>query len=320
MPLIESKYKASGIFKHQHLATLFPAMFRRRIPLPFRREQITTKDHDFFEVDWLENNNKNLIIILHGVEGSSNSKYVNGISRKMFKKGYDIAAINNRGCGGKDNFKAATYHAAFYDDVEYFVNYADRHYNYDRLFIIGYSLGGSILLNYLSRSEKINPKVKAAIAMSCTLDFITGGINLLAPKNKIYAAYFMGKIKRKARRRKKLLKEAGVDVLQLLKAANIRDIDNLYTVKVFKFKSARTYWKWASVLPHLEKINIPTLILNAKDDPLLTRTSYPYKIAEKHPYIYLETPEYGGHLGFYSAGKIWADDRVAEFFEEISSK
>jgi len=152
MPLVHpSKYKPAGWFKNGHFNTIYAANFKLHPKPKYKRERLYTPDNDFFDIDWLTRNSQKCIVLIHGFMGSSSSSYVRNTANYFYRNGYDICAINCRSASGEPNKKVYTYHAGFTDDIALLVQHLYKLNRYQYIIPIGFSLGGSILLNYLCR-------------------------------------------------------------------------------------------------------------------------------------------------------------------------
>lgn len=320
MPLISnSKYQPVHFFKNGHFNTIYTSTFIKH-PFPkYKRERIKTPDDDFFDIDWLQNNNNYCVLLMHGFMGSSDSSYVRNTASHFFNIGYDVCAMNYRGASGTTNNKPQTYHAGFTDDVSQLIIYIQRLNKYKQIIPIGFSLGGTILLNYLCRVYQAeNTFIKCAAAISSPLNLLEGAFLLNRFSNTPYWFHFKKRIQESALQKKDQLQKAGVDLGALLKANNFFKVDSIYTAKVFGFENALDYYEKASVLPYLSNLKTPTFLLNAIDDMMLGQSSYPEKLAKQHQHLFLEVSNYGGHLGFYQKGRQYYNERLEWFVNEIN--
>jgi len=315
MPLINTRYTAKGVFKNGHINTIYSGYFRKTLEPNFIREKIETNDNDFFHIDWIENKSNHCVILLHGLMGSTNSRYMRGMSNYLNKKGLNVCAVNNRNCSGVPNRNVKTFHAGFTDDLEQLLIHLEKTDTFKSVSIVSFSMGGSILLNYLTKC-KTSKLIKGAVCISSPLVLDEGASLLAKPSNKIYMNYFKNKIKNATLTKKQQLKNEGVDIDAVLKCDNFFDIDSMYTAKVFGFKDVMDYYNSASTAHLLAKLNIPTLILNAADDMMLGPSSYPISLAEKHNKLFFEMSITGGHLGYKQKSGVYFDKRSFDFLNE----
>jgi predicted alpha/beta-fold hydrolase len=316
MPVLhDNGYTPSYIFRNHHINTIYPYLFRERPHLDFQRESIETTDGDFFDVDWIHSSGKDkLVILLHGLEGSSQSQYILGTADLFQNTGYSVAAINFRSCGGTINRGKKLYHSGFTEDLEHFLS--QKSHAFDQIFLCGFSLGGSVLMNYLGKRHGTDTiKISAAAGISVPCDLLSGSIRLKKWYNYIYEQKFLTSLTQKIITLNTINPEK-FDINNIGKIRSLMDFDDVYTAPIHGFADGLDYYESCSCLPVLENIAIPTLLINAQDDSFLTPKAFPYHIAEQHDYLHLITPRYGGHVGFSQrgAGSYWNEIQVLDFF------
>jgi len=305
-------YKRPKILFSSHLETIFPALFRKVKGVKFERERINTPDDDFLDLDWVKKGSDKLVIISHGLEGSSDRAYMKGMSKIFNINGYDALAWNFRGCSEEINKQLRFYHSGATEDLDFIVNHAKKN-GYTEINLVGFSLGGNLTLKYLGETNR--PDINRAVAISVPLDLHTSCIKISEPSNFIYSRRFLRNLKAKVRS-----KAANMpDKLKLNGIASIKtlmDFDDQYTAPIHGFDSAIHYYESCSSINFIEKINNPTLIINAKNDPFLSDDCYPIEKMKGHSFVKLEVPEQGGHVGFTSFGKdkfYWSEKRTLQF-------
>lgn len=291
--------------------------------VPFIREQVELEDGDFILVDWLFASGKKdapakkLVILSHGLEGDSTRSYMRAMALALVRRGWDIASRNFRGCGGKMNRLPQTYHSGEVDDLAAVISLAESR-GYESIGLVGFSMGGNQVLKYLGeRANAMPSSVTASVAVSVPCD-LTGCSQVLGmPRNKIYMEYFLRTLRQKMREKHEtypnLFPLAGLDFIKTFK-----EFDDRYTAPLGGFENAEDYWKKGSCLPHLPKIQTPSLVLNAKNDPFLNETCYPVTEAEENPNLFLLQPDTGGHVGFPTKwGKTvgWLEETAADFLD-----
>lgn len=315
MPIIKSKnYKPSFFFKNHYCSTIFPSLFRK-IDIQYERQRWDTPDGDFLDLDWSKKGNQKLLITIHGLEGSSDSNYIKGMVKIFNDNHFDAVAINLRGCSGEHNIGRTNYHSGQTSDLDFVINKILKQYNYKELVIVGFSLGGNIVLKYGGeKGNQIPAEVKKIVGVSVPTD-LTGSVKVINRKrNFIYLNRFLISLKEKFKAKQDLYPD--LDAERILNAKDFNDFDDAFTAPVHGFKSAQDYWHRCSSILVLDNIKIPTLILSALDDSFLSPTSYPYAHAERNPNLFLLTPKYGGHVGFPQSNKqgyYWSDEMVMEF-------
>lgn len=314
MPLITtSSYSPSPIFKSGHLSTIYPTLFRKINPPPFVREQLTTPDGDFLHLDWLKSGNNNMVILCHGLEGNSASKYMLGMANIFSKNAWDVAAMNYRGCSGVPNETVRTYHSGATDDLDLVVQHVENQH-YQKIVLIGFSLGGNLILKYAGEQKyPLTSKLDKIVIFSVPVDLAGSSLELSKMKNWLYTKRFLLKLSDKISDKAERFPEL-VSPDQMKNVSNLIDFDNYYTAPIHGFKDAEDYYRQNNSRQFLHQIDIPTLLVNAKNDPFLNGNCYPYEIAEKNEFLFMETPLWGGHVGFVDSGEFyWSEKRAIEF-------
>ena len=264
----------------------------------YTRERITTPDGDFLDLDWTHALGENLVIICHGLEGSSQKPYVKGMVRHFNAKGWSCLAWNYRGCSDQINNKIRFYHAGATDDLETVLTHINQKYRFTRLFLVGFSLGGNLTLKYLGEQGSNAPKnIVNAICFSVPLDLHSSCLKISNGVNQIYSKRFLIMLKNKVLRKAQLYPGL-FDLQALKKTKRLIDFDDIFTAPLHGFNNAADYYHRCSSLNFLDGINVPTLIVNAENDPFLSKTCYPVEIIKKHHAVSMLTPVQGGHCGF----------------------
>lgn len=320
MPILKSDFSPTLPFKNGHFNTMYRPLFMKDT-CNYLRKRVTTWDEDFIDLDFSLVGSETLVLLIHGLEGSSESKYMASTSNFLNNKGLDTVCFNLRSCSGEDNLLLATYHSGKTEDVDFIVNHLLNTYDYENLILVGFSLGGNLTLKYMGEyQEKLSDKIKGAIAVSVPIDIATAEVEMEKLKNKLYVEMFFKTMKNKILEKAYKFPEFKLDKEKLFKATKFKQLEYLYTVPVFGFKNPEDYWKKASSKPYISKIDRPTILINAKDDTFLSAECYPRKEAIKSNYFFLEIPTFGGHVGFMSSFKphenTWLEKRIARFIEE----
>jgi predicted alpha/beta-fold hydrolase len=320
MPLLKSDFAPTLPFKNGYFNTMYRPLFMKDI-CTYNRKRIPTWDADFIDLDFSFVGSKTLVLLIHGLEGSSESKYMASTSNHINRKGLDTVCFNLRSCSGEDNLLLATYHSGKTEDVDFVVQHLLNNYNYDNIILVGFSLGGNLTLKYLGEYQpKLSEKVKGGIAISVPVDITSAEIEMDKFKNKLYIEIFFKTLKNKILEKAHKFPNYKLDKDKLFKATTFKHLESLYIVPIFGFKSPEDYWKKASSKPYLSKIDRPTLLINAKDDTFLSAACYPIKEALQSNNFYLEVSDYGGHCGFMSSFKpqenTWLEERIMRFIAE----
>jgi uncharacterized protein len=309
-------YKRPLFYFHHHLETIIPAIFRKvQLPTTYTRERITTPDDDFLDLDWLKQKSEELIIISHGLEGSSDRPYIKGMARAFYQIGKDVLAWNYRGCSGETNKQKRFYHSGATDDLHVIVNHA-IYSGYKKIALIGFSLGGNLTLKYLGETTR-PAEIKKAIVFSVPLHLATSCASLANKSNYLYVLKFLRSLKAKVREKGKTRND--IDLKPLSSIKTLQDFDNEYTAKLHGYKDAMDYYESCSSLYFINKIDRPTLIVNALNDSFLSPRCFPEDELNNHPFVSLETPQQGGHVGFTQFNKnglFWSEEKALQFYTE----
>ncbi len=310
--LADLTYHPAIPFRYGHFATMYPFGFRK-LPTPaYSRERWDTIDGDFIDMDSIRKpGSTQAYLLLHGLEGSSSSQYIKGIVNHLKSSDSDIWAINHRSCSGEINRTLTLYHSGFIDDISMVIDRLCK--LYDSVHVVGYSLGGNMILKYLGTVSPPS-QLKSAAAISVPLDLYSSALRLKHWSNKAYSIQFLLTLN------KKIALKAG-QFPDIIRAADYNNISTLWeyddkvTAPLHGFEDATDYYTRASSRPTLHKINIPTLLINALDDPFLAPPCFPYEIADSHPYFHMIAPENGGHVGFgnFSPQNYWSDRVIGQW-------
>ncbi len=317
MPLVSSNYIPPRLYRNPDIATIYSATLRKvEIAVP-ERERLELNDGDFIDLDWFysENSKNKAVILLHGLAGNSTRPYMKGMAKIFNENGWDAISVNLRGCSGEMNRFYQSYHAGVTNDLDEIINHAISLSEYENITLLGFSLGGNIVLKYLGEDRKKPSEIIAGIGISvpCDLAGSLGAINKM--RNFVYAQRFLINLKEQLVLRAEKFPEK-VNPAAVKKCRSLRDIDDLYTSKAHGFKDASDYYQNASSLYSLQNIKIPSLLINAKNDSFLSEESYPMGLGKKSGYLHLETPLYGGHVGFVTkAEAFYHEKRALEFAE-----
>jgi predicted alpha/beta-fold hydrolase len=314
MPLIEkSTYRPPAWMRGAHLQTIHPALFRKVASVTLRRERLELEDGDFLDLEWSGGSGKRLAILSHGLEGSTRANYIQAMARALVKRGWDVLAWSLRGCGDQPNRLAPFYHSGKTDDLEWIIRHAHTTHPAERIDLIGFSLGGNLTLKYLGeRDGEIHPKIHRAVAFSAPCDLACCSASLGQPENAIYMERFMKTLRAKVREKHARFPEC-FDLTGLNQMRTFAEFDGRFTAPLNGFHDAEDYWKCSSSRPFLPAITIPTLLINAANDPFLGLSCYPREEAKASACFHLEIPAEGGHVGFGAGREYWSETRAADF-------
>ncbi len=315
MPVINSSFDPSWLFKNGFISTVYSGLIRR-LKIVQYRERITLRDGDFIDLDWsyAKKTSKSLIVLLHGMEGHGQRPYVTGPALLFNNNNVDAICVNFRGCSGELNLKYSSFHSGMTEDLEDIIKYVVSLNRYDSIFIKGISLGANILLKYLGEGNNIPIQVKAGMAVSAPCDLSGSAKALHKLINLPYQINFLWGLLKLLKQKQKQFPNI-ISRSQIRSIFTLNDFDEVYTSRAHGFKNAQDYYAKASSLQFLKSIKIPVLILNALNDSFLSKDCFPYEEAKKNSSLYLETPQFGGHVGFISRkGFYYNEKRALEFF------
>ena len=341
-----------------HTQTLYGALFAPSNRLRFVRERVKTTDGDFLDFDWsapglvlkpkdrdinqsglpkssaatrwIEPEDKDIIghhqdapalVLLHGLEGDSNSRYVQSILQYFRARGWLVVLAHFRGCSGTPNLLARSYFSGDIDEVEFILNAVIERCPRARWHVAGVSLGGNALLKYLGERaapDRAPTALKAAVSICAPMDLLAAGNRLSEDRlcRWLYTRYFLRSMKPKVMEKANRFPGA-IDVTRISQARTLRDFDDAYTAPMHGYANALDYWQRASSKPWLPHITMPTLVINPRNDPFIPEASLP-GITEASNAVILHQPAEGGHMGFvtgaFPGGLTWLPSRLAKFF------
>ncbi len=319
MPNIASAYPGPPFYLFNgHLETIYPAKTALHYPVPYQRERLQLSDGDFLDLDWVLKHQSKLVILSHGLEGNSQRSYILSTAQFFMEKGWDVLAWNCRSCSEEINRTPKIYYHGDTEDIREVIRHAHQKMQYEQIVLIGFSMGGSINLKYLGVHKDIPETVKASVSFSVPCDLGSSAAALNKKANFLYRNKF-----KKALFKKMQAKAAQFpDHFDMEKWALIKkweDFDEYFSAPINGFSSAEELYYHGSANNFLSGIKVPSLLVNAQNDPILMEASFPYEKAEKHPFFYLESPKRGGHVGFSWPKKqsfSWREARCLSFLEE----
>ncbi|MFC3414528.1 YheT family hydrolase [Algoriphagus hitonicola] len=316
MPIISSKYRNPPFYLFNgHLETIVPSLLRKVKGVSYQREKIDTPDDDFLNLDWSEVGSDRLLIVSHGLEGDSYRHYAMGLVKLFNQHGVDVVVWNNRSCGGEINLKPILYHHGASYDLETVVQHVIGNRNYEYIFLAGISMGGAQTLKYLGeKALSLPPQIKRAAVYSTPCNLPSSAATLKLKSNQFYKNRFLGKLKNKIRAKALQFPDL-IDLDLLDRVDSFDEFDTHFTAKLHGFKDAADFYQSVSPDNWISQITIPTLIINALNDPLLGSECYPTKIANEKSELVLEMPQRGGHTGFLIPKNefSYAEYRLLEF-------
>jgi predicted alpha/beta-fold hydrolase len=296
-------------------------LLRRGRPPALRRERVETPDGDFVDLDWLAGRDRGapLVVILHGLEGSSRSHYVSGLLRELEQVGWRGLVVNFRSCGGEVNRSRRMYHSGDTEDLEFVISRLTAREPNLRLGLVGVSLGGNVSLKWLAeRGDDAPAQVGAAVAISTPFSLAACAAALDSGLNRtLYTVNFLSTMKTKLDKKAQLY-EGVLDLPAARKAKTFAEYDRLVTAPLGGFANERDYWARASSGPLLPRIRRPTLLINALNDPFIPASALPRAAIAKSRWLEAAFVAEGGHAGFLqgrSGKRSWAEARAVAFLE-----
>ena len=317
MPLIhDSNYRAPSWLPGGHLQTIYPALFRRVRHLTNRAERLELPDGDFVDLEWAELGRPRLAILCHGLEAHTKTGYIQGMATALHRRGWDVLAWNFRGCGGEPNRLLRMYHSGATEDLHAVVTHALKIHPAASVDLVGFSLGGNLILKYLGEDRPDrSPRLHRAAAFSVPCDLACASRQLATASNRLYMERFLREMREKIRSKARLF-PGQVDLTGLRQIRSFQEFDDRFTAPIHGFADAADYWSRNSSRQFLPRITLPTLLVNAANDPFLGPRCYPQEEAAASPWFHFESPATGGHVGFPTSGhggEYWSETRAAEF-------
>ena len=320
MPVVRNPaYKPPFYAFNKHMETIIPSALRKVKGVEYKRERIDTEDGDFLDLDWLQNGHDKLIIISHGLEGSSHRPYVKGMAKLFHQHGWDALAWNCRSCSEEMNKTPKLYHHGFTVDVKAVVDHAISK-GYQHICMVGFSMGGSLTMKYIGEhADQLPKQVKAGMAVSVPCELSKSAEQLSEKGNRFYQSRFMKKLTVKLQQKNEQFPGL-LEMRDWKSFENFHEFDSHYTAKLYNYKDSHDFYDNVQCLPHLEHIKVPCLILNAENDPMLSGRCYPTELAHEHELLHLEITSHGGHVGFLKFGSehTYAEERALTFFEQFN--
>ncbi len=316
-------FKPALGLKNQHFQTLYSTFFKKPLSLNLTVEKFELEDGDFVECYWYnmpQNDNSTPIVILfHGLAGSYKSPYIQTTMKKLSQNGFSSVVMHFRGCSGKPNRLPRSYHSGETSDAKAFLLHLKQRFPHAKLFGVGYSIGGNVLLKLLGEMKGNSPFTKT-VSISAPLQLEICATSMDKGFAKLYQYSLLKSLnsaleeKYNKHNMKSLI---GIDKAEVKNLKTFWEFDDIYTAPIHGFKDAKDYYRQCSSKQFLKYITTPTLIVHAKDDPFMTTEVLPTQ-NELSSNITLEISPHGGHVGFIS-GTIftpyyWLEEKIVNFF------
>ena len=312
---MDGRFKPAWWCRGPHAQTLWARLVRRPPCVAFRRERLELPDGDFIDLDWTQTGSGPIVIVLHGLEGSSDSPYARGLLRAIERRGWRGVVMHFRGCSGETNRLARSYHSGDTDDLAFLVTILRRREPHAPLATVGFSLGGNVLLKWLGKTDGEAP-LSAAVAVSVPFVLHSAAARLQRGFSRLYQWQLLRSLRRtvyiKQRHMEMPLKRRDLSTLK-----NFRDFDEYVTAPLHGFDSADHYYTVSSSRQYLGGITVPTLLLHARDDPFMSESAIP-RPDELSESVTLELSPRGGHVGFVAGAwpwqaRYWLDERIPAY-------
>jgi uncharacterized protein len=321
MPIIyKPDYPVTNILlKNSFVQMMFAKLFRPAKNIHYQRERLILPDGDFLDLDWAKQGSQTLAIVCDGLEGNSARLYVKSTVETLNENSIDALAINYRGCSGENNKKYFLQYGET-ADYSYIIDHVLASQNYEKIVLVGCSVGGNLILKYLcDKSSDLNKRIKAAFTISPTVDLLSSCEELHTLKDWLVLKGFLFLLFQRVWK----MRDSFERKVYLWDFFRIKTFKNFYDRYVFRQSQLPLdqYLKSNSAFELLEKITIPSYILLSQDDPMVDAEFYPYIQAENNPNITLHITKYGGHVGFinFNQKSFWSESVMNEFFKSVIS-
>ncbi len=299
--------------KNNHFQSCFSYLIKPRANAVLRWEEISLPDGDFIDLAWSGPRKAPIILLLHGLEGSVHSHYIQAMLDHFLNHGYQVVTMHFRGCGRRLNLMPKTYHGGENGDLTYLIEVLIKRFPSTPFSVIGFSLGGNVLLHYLSKNP--SSQINSAISVSTPFELAKCVYHTAT----FYQSTMLKNLKTKVYEKIKRGMSMPVSEKQLDNINSLYEFDELLTVPLNEFNHKEEYYRKVSSRYVLYRIKTPTLILHAEDDPLVPKECIP-KPNELSQHITMEVTEQGGHIGFIHGDypwrpTYWLGERILSFLK-----
>jgi predicted alpha/beta-fold hydrolase len=323
VPETVSTYQPPLFLRNAHLMTLVPRYWPRDMSLAGlpQTSRLFTTERDTQLLGfchWQDDRNAApTAVLVHGLEGSSESRYMRGIATKAYHAGFNVIRMNQRTCGGTERLTPTLYNSGLSGDYRAIVKELVRQDGLDRIWLVGYSMGGNLVLKAAGELGKEEPALAGAAAVCPNIDPTLCARALEEPCNWLYHRHFVAGLKSRLRRKAALF-PGKWDLASLDKVATISEFDDRYTAHDGGYRDGADYYDRAGARHVLDSLAVPTLIITAQDDPFIPYSMFTVPTIERHPHIRVVAPRHGGHCGFFhrsrnGEGPYWAENRIVDF-------
>ncbi len=317
--IVTSRFNPAWWLPGGNLQTLWPYFFRRKLQTDLIRERLELPDGDFIDLCLTADTGGPIVVIFHGLEGCIDSHYARPTLAAVEQQGWRGVFMHFRGCGGEHNRLARSYHSGETGDIGFLIGHLHKRFPDVPIATVGYSLGGNALLKYLGEADR-KGQVNAAIAISVPYVLAEGAKKLSSGFSRMYQRHLIGLLQRKIIA-KFSSRDCPIDISNVLQLNNFFKFDDKITAPLHGFAGVDDYYSRSSSRQYLKSINVPTLLIHARDDPFMTEAVIPAE-NELSGFVQLELAETGGHIGFVSGGTpchpvYWLEKRITEFLSTL---
>lgn len=288
--------------RNPHVQSCFHVLFPVRPSIALRWEQLDLPDGDFVDLCWSGDPQGPLAILLHGLEGSVQSHYIQAMLPSLQEAGWQVVVFHFRSCSGRMNRLTRTYHGGYTQDFDYLVSVLQQRFPSRPIVAVGFSLGGSVLINHLVQ-HSASP-VQAAVSISTPFD-LARCVDVISA---LYKRPLLKSLKQKYLAKQQMGQSIGVSAETLLAIEDFRHFDNVLTAPLFGFSNADHYYRSVSVRPKLKQLQRPCLLIHAEDDPMVPADCIPSP-SEVSSSVWLDVHRFGGHVGFVDHRLPWRVER-----------
>ena len=316
------EFTPATLLRNQHLMTIVPGYWPRRalldgIPIESRLFTTDPKTQLLGFCHWQPNRTGcQTLLLVHGLEGSSESHYMQGIAAKAYRAGINVIRLNQRTCGGTEQLTPTLYNSGLSQDYRAIVQELASLDRLTRIWLVGYSMGGNLILKAAGELGSSEAALAGAIAVCPNIDPTQCAKALEEPRNWLYHYHFLTKLKARIKRKAALFPWRW-DLTELDRIHLISQFDDRYTASDGGYASGPDYYDRAGSRHVLDKIAVPTTIVTAQDDPFIPYSMFSLAAIKRNPLIRLTSPHYGGHCGFIQGtqsneDRFWVESRIVE--------
>lgn len=265
------------------------------------------------------------LVLMHGLEGSTDSNYVRGTAAKAYAAGFNTVGFNMRSCGGTEHLTPTLYHSGLTGDIDRVVRELAEGERLPEIYLVGFSMSGNMVLKLAGEyGERPPAALKGVAGVSPSIELAGCAAEIERRRNWLYRQSFMRSLRRRVRRKRALFPEL-YDTSGLWRVRTVRQFDERFTAPAGGYRDAADYYERASSLPVIPRIRVPTLVLHAEDDPIIPPAPFHDARLLENPSVLLVLTRHGGHVGFFSDASSgedprWAENRVVEFFHMLSAR